>query len=161
MRGVSRSGRTCRSRRRDEGSERGARASPQEPVGDLLLSRPAVLGNRASTYNRRSFTKSRHKRLAESLRWLDDPYLLSYDPAPEIAALYGHDGLLVQEIELLYSGRATGGIPKLVITNLPELPLDAGDSSPRRTDLPVTAFLEKRVPASFKGRYGPLESAEI
>jgi DNA adenine methylase len=71
---------------------------------------------------RRAFTSAAHTRLAESLRWLDDPYLLSYDPAPEIVALYAHDDLLVQEIELLYSGRPTGGIHELVITNLPELP---------------------------------------
>jgi DNA adenine methylase len=71
---------------------------------------------------RRTFTRKGHERFAESLRWLGDPYLLSYDPAPEIAALYAHDELLVQEIELLYSGRPTGGIRELVITNLPELP---------------------------------------
>jgi DNA adenine methylase len=71
---------------------------------------------------RRAFTKQMHRRLATSLRWVDDPYLMSYDPAPEIVQLYAHDHLLVREIELLYSGRATGGIPELVITNLPKLP---------------------------------------
>ena len=71
---------------------------------------------------RHTFTRTMHTQLAKSLRWLEDPYLLSYDPAPAIAALYAHDGLLVQEIELLYSGRATGGIPELVITNMGELP---------------------------------------
>lgn len=74
---------------------------------------------------RRAFTRNMHRRLAESLRWVDDPYLLSYDPAPEIVELYRHDHLLVQEIELLYSGRATDGIAELVITNLPELPPEA------------------------------------
>jgi DNA adenine methylase len=44
---------------------------------------------------RRAFTKKAHERLAESLRWLGDPYLLSYDPAPEIVTLYAHDELLV------------------------------------------------------------------
>jgi DNA adenine methylase len=73
---------------------------------------------------RRTFTRAMHTRLAESLRWVEDPYLLSYDPAPEIAALYAHDGLLVEEIELLYSGRATGGIRELVITNMSELPVE-------------------------------------
>jgi DNA adenine methylase len=71
---------------------------------------------------RRAFTKRAHERLAESLRWLDDPDLLSYDSAPEIAALYSYDDVLVQEIELLYSRRPTGGIRELVITNLAELP---------------------------------------
>jgi DNA adenine methylase len=71
---------------------------------------------------RRAFATKGHQRLAESLRWLGDPYLLSYDPAPEIVTLYTHDGLVVQEIELLYSGRPTDGIRELVITNLPQLP---------------------------------------
>ena len=44
---------------------------------------------------RRAFTRNTPERLAESLRWVDDPYLLSYDPAPEIAFLYDHDDLLV------------------------------------------------------------------
>jgi DNA adenine methylase len=31
---------------------------------------------------RRALTENMHRRLAASLRWVDDPYLLSYDPAP-------------------------------------------------------------------------------
>lgn len=72
---------------------------------------------------RRSFTDADHARLAESIRWITDPYVLSYDPAPEIAGLYaGHEGIVVDEIELLYSGSSRGGMHELVISNLGRLP---------------------------------------
>jgi DNA adenine methylase len=54
---------------------------------------------------RRSFTGTAHDRLADELHWVQDNFLLSYDPAPEIVELYtGHAAGTVAEIELLYCG---------------------------------------------------------
>lgn len=72
---------------------------------------------------RRSFTEIEHERLADQLHWLRDPFLLSYDPAPEIAELYtAHSAATVAEIELLYTGTARSAGRELVISNLPKLP---------------------------------------
>jgi DNA adenine methylase len=74
---------------------------------------------------RRSFTETEHERLAEQLHWLRDPFLLSYDPAPEIAELYtAHSAATVAEIELLYTGTARSAGRELVISNLPKLPAE-------------------------------------
>jgi hypothetical protein len=70
-----------------------------------------VTGRRSSTSTRpwakaeflyrHSFTKTGHERLAESLHWLTEPFVLSYDPAAEIVELYrGHRGDTVAEVEL-------------------------------------------------------------
>ena len=74
---------------------------------------------------RRTFTEIDHERLAESLHWIRDYFLLSYDPAPEIAELYtGHNAATVTEIELLYAGSGSGAGTELVISNLPRLPAE-------------------------------------
>ncbi|HYV14420.1 MAG TPA: DNA adenine methylase [Conexibacter sp.] len=72
---------------------------------------------------RRTFTELDHEHLAESLHWLRDHFLLSYDAAPEIAELYtGHSAATVAEIELLYAGSGSAAGTELVISNLPSLP---------------------------------------
>lgn len=72
---------------------------------------------------RRTFNEIDHERLAESLHWVRDHFLLSYDPAPEIAELYtGHNAATVAEIELLYAGSGSTAGAELVISNLPQLP---------------------------------------
>ena len=80
--------------------------------------------SKAQFLYRRSFYELEHERLADSLHWVLEPFLLSYDPAPEIVELYrGHRGETVAEVELLYTGgngRSAGR--ELVISNLPRLP---------------------------------------
>ena len=76
---------------------------------------------------RHSFCAWQHEELAQQLTWLRDPWLLSYDAAPEIEAHYsGHRAVQTTTVELLYSaaGRTPGKSAgrELVITNLDALP---------------------------------------
>lgn len=72
---------------------------------------------------RRFFCAPDHERLADALHWVADPFLLSYDVAPEIIELYrSHRAASIALIELLYTGSARAGQRELVISNLPALP---------------------------------------
>lgn len=72
---------------------------------------------------RLSFQEWQHEELAESLRWLTDSWLLSYDPAPEVAKLYEeHRGVQSAQIELFYTAARRSAGHELVITNLDQLP---------------------------------------
>jgi DNA adenine methylase len=74
---------------------------------------------------RKSFTELNHECLAEALQWVSDPFLLSYDSAPEIVELYsGHRAATTAEIELLYTGSARSAGHELVISNLGKLPAE-------------------------------------
>lgn len=74
---------------------------------------------------RRSFNEQDHERLADQLHWIKDPFLLSYDPAPEIIELYtGHSATTVAEIELLYSGSSRSAGTEIVISNVTTLPAE-------------------------------------
>jgi DNA adenine methylase len=74
---------------------------------------------------RQSFTEPDHERLADALHWVADPFLLSYDAAPEIVELYrGHRASTTAEIELLYTGSARSAGHELVISNLSKLPAE-------------------------------------
>ncbi len=74
---------------------------------------------------RRSFTELDHEHLADALHWVSDPFLLSYDPAPEVVELYkGHRAATTALIELLYTGSARSAGRELVISNLPKLPAE-------------------------------------
>jgi len=74
---------------------------------------------------RRAFTELEHERLADQLQWIKDPFLLSYDPAPEIIELYtGHSAATVAEIELLYSGSSRSAGIEVVISNVAKLPVE-------------------------------------
>jgi DNA adenine methylase len=77
---------------------------------------------KSQTLYRPSFAEADHKALASALRYLKEPYLLSYDPAPEIAALYSYARR--ETVELLYTATQRSAYSELVITNLTELPLD-------------------------------------
>jgi DNA adenine methylase len=73
----------------------------------------------------RWFTDLEHEELAEQLRFLREPYLLSYDAAEPIAELYmPHDGVQVVDVELFYAGVARGAGHEYVITNLKYLPAE-------------------------------------
>jgi hypothetical protein len=53
------------------------------------------------------------------------PYVLSYDPAPEIEEMYSHHpGATVERVELLYTAKQRAAERELVITNLNRLPPD-------------------------------------
>jgi DNA adenine methylase len=72
---------------------------------------------------RYGFTETEHERLADALHWVKDPFVLSYDAAPEIVELYkGHRGRSIALIELLYTGTARSAGQELVISNLDALP---------------------------------------
>ncbi len=74
---------------------------------------------------RESFTEVDHERLAEALQWVLDPFLLSYDAAPEIVELYtGHRATSAEEIELLYTGSVRSAGREIVISNLDKLPTE-------------------------------------
>jgi DNA adenine methylase len=70
------------------------------------------------------FAELDHRGLATALRYVHEPFLLSYDPAPEIERLYGDRGLRVKTVELLYTGSQGSAGSELVITNLARMPGD-------------------------------------
>lgn len=70
-----------------------------------------------------SFTRSDHRRLSTALRCMKEPYLLSYDPAPEVEALYARHDCLIERVEILYGTQRTAE-QELVIANLECLPKD-------------------------------------
>jgi DNA adenine methylase len=70
-----------------------------------------------------SFTTRDHTRLAMALRYMQEPYLLSYDPAPEIETLYTDHNCQIERVELLYGTLRTAG-EELVLANLEHLPRD-------------------------------------
>jgi DNA adenine methylase len=74
---------------------------------------------------RRSFLTWEHEELAEQLLWLKDPWLLSYDPAPEIVSFYaGHKGVQSATVELLYTAARRSAGHELVVTNLATMPAE-------------------------------------
>jgi DNA adenine methylase len=79
---------------------------------------------KSSLLYRHSFQEWQHRELAESLTWLkEDPWLLSYDPAPEIAEMYrDHEDVAIKEIELLYTGSVRAAGRELIISNVETLP---------------------------------------
>lgn len=73
---------------------------------------------------RHSFTEADHKSLAAQLRLMSEPWLLSYDPAPEIEKLYKPHSARIATIELLYSASQRAAGNELVISTLKRLPSD-------------------------------------
>jgi DNA adenine methylase len=68
------------------------------------------------------FRRSDHEALANELRWMRSPYLLSYDPAPEIVNMYAHHRARVTDVELLYTATQRTAETELIITNLVNAP---------------------------------------
>lgn len=73
---------------------------------------------------RYSFESPDHKELAEALLSVTEPYLLSYDPAPEVEQLYEDHSVQKETIELFYTASQRSAGHELVISNLNLLPLD-------------------------------------
>lgn len=79
---------------------------------------------KADKLYRHSFDRERHERLAQSISFISEPYLLSYDTDQAIWDMYEElDEVTITEIELLYS-TGTNQIAgrELMITNLDKLP---------------------------------------
>jgi DNA adenine methylase len=71
------------------------------------------------------FVEADHKALAEQLKFVHEPYLLSYDAADEVAALYtAHRDVTVADVQLFYSGQGRVAGREYVITNLTKLPAE-------------------------------------
>jgi DNA adenine methylase len=71
------------------------------------------------------FENCDHEALHDRLVRLQQPWLLSYDPAPSIQALYSHNGQGPKRVDLLYTASGTGALveaQELIITNLARLP---------------------------------------
>lgn len=77
---------------------------------------------KAERLYRFSFTVADHARLASALMHIKVPFLLSYDVAPEIEALYRGNGCVLERVELLYTATLRTAEQELVITNLDRLP---------------------------------------
>lgn len=81
--------------------------------------------NKARRLYRFFFDSADHKALHASIINVEQPWLLSYDPAKQILDLYSHNGCGPKHVDLLYSASANsnrGESQELVITNLPRLP---------------------------------------
>lgn len=79
---------------------------------------------KSSQLYRYGFRDFHHEELAESLRWLREPWLLSYDLADEIVELYEKHDVRLANVELLYTATHRTAYEELVITNRSALPRD-------------------------------------
>lgn len=79
---------------------------------------------KSSHLYRYGFADFHHEELAEALRWVKEPWLLSYDAAPEVVDLYTKHDVRRATVELLYTAAKRAGYEELVITNQPVLPSD-------------------------------------
>jgi DNA adenine methylase len=79
---------------------------------------------KSSQLYRYGFADFHHEELAEALRWVQEPWLLSYDVSPDISDLYHRHDARQANVELLYTGTQRAAYEELVITNLQQLPLD-------------------------------------
>lgn len=79
---------------------------------------------KAERLYRHYFESSEHIELHDWLLALRSHWLLSYDPAPEVVALYSDNGRTPRHVELLYSARAGASVEarELIISNLRRLP---------------------------------------
>lgn len=79
---------------------------------------------KSSQLYRYGFRDFQHEELAESLRWLREPWLLSYDMAREVIDLYRKHDVCRANVELLYTATQRTAYEELVITNQAVLPRD-------------------------------------
>ena len=73
---------------------------------------------------RRHLDQTGHDRLADAVADLTVPYLLSYDAAAEILAIYKEHNVRTDRVELLYTGSQRTAEEELVMTNLEQLPVN-------------------------------------
>ena len=80
---------------------------------------------KAARLYRHYFEDTDHAALHDRLVGLRQPWLLSYDPAPSIQALYSHNGRGPKRVDLLYTVSGNGSpveAQELIVTNLVRLP---------------------------------------
>jgi DNA adenine methylase len=80
---------------------------------------------KAARLYRYYFENGDHEALHDRLVRLQQPWLLSYDPAPSIQRLYSHNGQGSKRVDLLYTASGTGALvetQELIVTNLARLP---------------------------------------
>ena len=95
------------------------------PARDILYYFDPPFYNRAERLYRYYFEEKEHRELHDTIMTLRSPWLLSYDPAAPIIAMYSHNGRGPRHVDLLYSVRGSGSpveARELIISNLKRLP---------------------------------------
>lgn len=103
---------------------RDARALVKRDGGSMFCYLDPPFWAKSSHLYRYGFKDLHHRELAEALRWVREPWLLSYDVADEVAELYAKHDVRRAKVELLYSAAQRAGYEELVITNQQCLPTD-------------------------------------
>jgi len=101
-----------------------ARADVKKSGGDMFVYLDPPFWAKSSQLYRRSFADADHRALAEALRYVQEPWVLSYDLAPEVAALYAKHDVRRANVELLYTAGARSSYEELIVTNVQQLPTD-------------------------------------
>ena len=95
------------------------------PPQDILYYFDPPFYAKAERLYRHCFSPAEHKRLHDAIVNLESPWLLSYDPAKPIIAMYSHNGRGPRHVDLLYSARGSSSpfqARELIVTNLKRLP---------------------------------------
>ena len=95
------------------------------PARDILYYFDPPFYNRAERLYRYYFEEKEHRELHDNVMTLRSPWLLSYDPAAPIIAMYSHNGRGPRHVDLLYSVRGSGRpveARELIISSLKRLP---------------------------------------
>lgn len=102
-----------------------ARAEAKRRRWDVFFYLDPPFWAKAKWLYSRWFSDEEHRQLAEQLKFVQEPYLLSYDKATAIAELYkAHKGVTVVDVELFYSGQGRVAGHEYIITNLERLPTE-------------------------------------
>jgi DNA adenine methylase len=101
------------------------------------------------------FSSAEHTRFRNYLVKAEFPWLLSYDDAKEVRALYGNFGLKARVIDSTYSAHPLGGASfvgrELLYSNMPQLPLPCDEGVLEHVGLTV-----RRLSKTPVGKGGPL-----
>jgi DNA adenine methylase len=103
---------------------RDARALVKREGGSMFSYLDPPFWAKSSYLYRYGFADFHHEELAEALRWIREPWLLSYDVSPDIIELYEKHEVSRANVELLYTATQRSGYEELVVTNLETLPTD-------------------------------------
>jgi DNA adenine methylase len=103
---------------------RDARALIKREGGTMFCYLDPPFWAKSTHLYRYGFADFHHEELAEALRWVREPWLLSYDVADEVAELYAKHDARRANVELLYTAAQRTAYEELVITNLDKLPTD-------------------------------------
>ena len=101
-----------------------ARRQIKREGGSLFTYLDPPFWAKSSHLYRYSFADFQHEELAEALQWVKEPWVLSYDLAPEVAELYDKHDVRRANVELLYTAAKRTGYEELIITNVEHLPSD-------------------------------------